>query len=140
MSKIATRLIRVLAGIVVSFAVYFALDLVPWKLDVTNYTSAQLYFFLSATAAVSVFVATLAGAIIARSSFFIPASVIALVAWLLAVSFLGAASKAYDPSDLVPYLVGNLGGFSLTLCGAIFGALVGRRFSTPNEDNVSNAA
>ncbi len=140
MSKSATRLIRLLAGIVVSFAVFFALDLVPWKWNVTNYSSAQLYIFLAATAAVSVFIATLAGAMIARSNFGIPASVIAFVAWLLAVSFLSAASKAYDPSDLVPYLVGNLGGFTLTLCGALFGALVGRRFSTPNEDNASNAA
>ncbi len=125
MFKSATRSIRLLTGIVASLAVFFVLDLIPWKWDVTNFSSAQLYFFLGVTAAVSVFVATLAGAMIARSNFVIPAFIIAIVVWLLAVSFLDATSKAFDPSDLVPYLVGNLGGFLLTLCGAILGALVG---------------
>lgn len=139
MSKIATKILRLLAGFVVSLAVLLVFDLVPWKSDAARFSPGELYFVLSMTAAFCLFVATLAGAIVARSSFVGPAVLLAVGVWYLAVSFLEAVSRALDPGDLVPYLVANVGGVTLTIGGAVIGALVGRRFYTPNEDNASNA-
>lgn len=134
------KIVRLLAGIAVSIAVLLVLDLLPWKISTAQYSSAQLYFGLAATAAISMFAAAIAGAIVARSNFVGPAVILAIGVWYLAASFLEAVSRAYDLDNLVPYLVANVGGLTLTIGGAVIGALIGRRIYTPNEDNASNAA
>ena len=140
MSKNSTRILRLIIGFAVSIVVLLVLDLISWKTNVSQYSSAQLHFVMAATAAISVLIAALAGAIVARSNFVGPAVFLALGVWYLAVSFLQALDVAYSPSDIVPYLLANVGGLSLTIGGAVIGALLARRFYTPNEDNASNAA
>jgi len=121
-----TRPIRLLAGVAVSISVILVLDQLEWKIDITRFSTVQAYLLLAGTAAIGMFAASLAGAYVARSKFVGPASVLAIGMWLLAASFLSAVSMAYEPSNLVPYVVANLGGLTLTVGGAILGAILGK--------------
>jgi hypothetical protein len=139
MNNRARYLIRVAFGSLASLAVFFALDLLPWKIDITDYSTNALYVFLSITAAMSVFIAAFAGAIVARVNFLGPAFALSVLGWTLVVSFLKAVSAAYNSNDFVPYLVANATGLTIVIGGGVSGALLGQRFAKPVEDVASNA-
>jgi len=140
MNIIAKKSIRFALGSIASLATFFALDLLPWKIDTTDYGANSLYLLLAATVAVSVFISAFVGAIVARVNFIGPAFLLGILAWALAVSFLKAVSAAYSPEDLVLFLVANAGGLSVAIGGAVGGALLGRRIAKPIEDKASIAA
>lgn len=131
---------RLIAGVVVSIGVLLVLDLIPWKSDASQFSSAQLFLVLGATAAISVGVSSFAGAIVARVNFIGPAVLLALGAWYLAGTFVEAVSPSIGLAESTLILVANLSGLALTVGGAIIGASVGRRFCKQNEDNDSITA
>ncbi|MBT8097653.1 MAG: hypothetical protein KJO19_11505 [Woeseia sp.] len=134
------KVVRFVLGVAVSIGVLLVLDLVPWKSDAGQLSPVQLYFVLGAMGAISVGVATFAGAIIARVNFVAPAILLACAAWYLAGSYVQTMASSNGSTESTWILLANLSGLALTFGGAIIGALVGRRLSKENEGNDSIAA
>ena len=138
MPETKRRVVRLIAGVLVSIGIVLAGDYLPWSLDVTGFGPYQLFLALAGTGAVIMFVASAAGAIVARSTFVGPAVLLAIGVWYLAVSFLTVWSDGSDSSD-APSLLASIGGLTLTIGGAVLGAQIGQRFSNRNEGSASNA-
>jgi len=140
MSEFNKKVVRYVAGASLSFGILWALEYLPWAFDVSDLGPYQLFFTLTGVGAVSLFVASAAGAFVARTNFTGPAVFFAIGVWYLTSSYLSALSHALELSDSVLSLLVRIGGLVLTVCGAVAGALIGRWLSTPREKNVSDAA
>ena len=81
--------LRLVAGLIVSVAIILATDLIPipWKFDVARLSFVQLYLILGVSALLVVGIATFAGAMVARINFIVPALILAVAVWYMAISF-----------------------------------------------------
>lgn len=128
MSDFTRKVLRLIAGIAVSVGILLSLDYLPWSLDVTDFGPVGLLFSLAGMGAVSMFVASAAGAFIARSSFIGPAVLLALCVWYLLISFLRAWSDKSGLGGLVSFWLPGVGSLLIMIGSATLGAWIGRRF------------
>ena len=140
MSNMSGKILRMVSGIVASLAVFFLLDLFPWKTDISDFAVNQQYFLLVVTAAVVVFLAAFVGAFVARMNFIGPAVLLGILGWTALISFLEAVSPAYSPDDIFRYAVVNVGGLAITIGGSIGGAMFGSRLSKQDSGKGSISA
>jgi hypothetical protein len=140
MPNMAKKTLRMMLGVAASLAVFFLLDLLPWSIDITDFGINQQYFLLAVTAAIVVFLAAFAGAFVARMNFIVPAILLGILGWTLAISFLEVLSSGYGPDDFISHAVANVGGFAITIGGSIGGALIGGRFSKQDASTFSSSA
>lgn len=134
-----TKFLRLVAGLIVSVTIILATDLfpIPWKFDVARLSFVQLYLILGVSALLVVGIATFAGAMVARINFIVPALILAVAVWFMAISFIGSESPASGGPESVSTSIANLIGFALTIGGAIGGAVLGRRLYMRKQNNDS---
>jgi len=121
------KMLRIVAGFVVSVVVLYLLDQLPLRFDANRFTIVELYFWLGVTGGICLFFSALAGSVVAGGRFAAAAMLLALLVWTLAANFLKTEALGYSSADTLPYAFANVSGLLLTLGGAVAGARLGAR-------------
>lgn len=85
------------------------------------------------------FIAVTVGAVVARRSFMVPAVVLCIFGWLLAIYVLYEIARAAGPASLIEIAVSTLYGLGLSLASAVLGSMLGRWFYKREFEHASSA-
>jgi hypothetical protein len=143
MPSTVNKLQRIALGLIVAVFVLLVVDAIPMPFaskSVEYRLFGSFYVWPAVYGLLTTFVAAFAGAIVARVNFIGPAVLLAVVAWVLTVYFLGSIATAAGQDLLFEAAATNIIGLLLSIVGAVFGALTGRRFFKTGVQNATTAA
>ena len=119
---------RILVAVAVACGCLVLLDPVAPELDPNRANYESYAFWLKVKGALRYFFAMAVGAVVARRSIAVPATVIAVGLWVWTIHVLYKIALPAGPVDLGQLLLSNLDVLAMTVTGGILGSMLGSWF------------